>query len=203
MALGYYFSGHLFDSWRDEVRQIVPKPLSRLEPLRDLQWMAGVVASTRTMMGQRGKRMILVLDDGSAQVEVTVFSELIDKHNDRLKEDQLLILHAKVSNDEYSGGVRVVADSILDLQLAREARARALRIRMNGNADADALRRALHPFRATPENGFSGTPVEIILERDTASCTVRLGQDWRVRLPDSLFQQLADWTSPDDVEVTY
>ena len=203
IALGYYFSGHLFDSWRDEVRQIVPKPLSRLEPLRDLQWMAGVVASTRTMMGQRGKRMILVLDDGSAQVEVTVFSELIDKHNDRLKEDQLLILHAKVSNDDYSGGVRVVAESILDLQLAREARARALRIRMNGNADAEALRRALNPYRAAPENGFPGTPVEIILERDAASCTVRLGQDWRVRLPDSLFQQLADWTSPDDVEVTY
>ncbi len=203
LALGYYFSGHLFDSWRDEVRQIVPKPLARLEPSRDLQWLAGVVASARTMTGQRGKRMILVLDDGSAQVEVTVFSELLDQHADRLKEDQLLILHAKVTNDEYSGGMRVVADSILDLQLAREARARALRIRLNGNADAQALRRALNPFRAAPENGFPGTPVEVILEREGATCTVRLGQDWRVRLPDALFQQLADWTSPDAVEVTY
>lgn len=29
-ALGYYFSGHLFDAWRDEVRRIVPMQLARL-----------------------------------------------------------------------------------------------------------------------------------------------------------------------------
>ena len=40
-ALGYYFSGHLFDAWRDEVRRIVPMQLARLEPQRDLQWMCG------------------------------------------------------------------------------------------------------------------------------------------------------------------
>ncbi len=28
-ALGYYFSGHLFDAWRDEVRRIVPMTLAR------------------------------------------------------------------------------------------------------------------------------------------------------------------------------
>ncbi|SPU54070.1 DNA polymerase III subunit alpha [Bordetella trematum] len=40
-ALGYFFSGHLFDSWRDEVRRIVPMPLARLEPQRDCNGCAG------------------------------------------------------------------------------------------------------------------------------------------------------------------
>ena len=44
-ALGYYYSGHLFDAWRDEVRQIVPMQLARVEPQRDLQWMCGVPVS--------------------------------------------------------------------------------------------------------------------------------------------------------------
>jgi hypothetical protein len=104
--------------------------------------------------------LFVVLDDGSAQVEVSVYAEMMEQHRNRLREDQLLIVQAKVTNDEYSGGMRVVAEQIYDLQLAREARAKALRIRLNGNADAVMLKRVLNPFRAAPENGLPGTPVE-------------------------------------------
>ncbi len=203
IALGYFFSGHLFDAWRDEVRHFVSKPLSRLEPSRDPQWVAGVIAGTRTMMGRRGKMLFVILDDGSAQVEVAVYAELIDQHRNRLRDDQLLILQVKVSNDEYSGGMRIAAEQIYDLQLAREARAKSLRIRLNGNADAAMLKRVLNPFRASPENGFAGTPVEVIYENARARCTLRLGEGWRVRLSDTLVEQLTTWTSPSDVEVTY
>jgi DNA polymerase-3 subunit alpha len=203
IALGYFFSGHLFDAWREEVRHFVSKPLSRIEPSRDPQWVAGVIAGTRTMMGRRGKMLFVILDDGTAQVEVAVYSELIDHHRNRLRDDQLLILQVKVSNDEYSGGMRVAAEHIYDLQLAREARAKSLRIRLNGNADAAMLKRVLNPFRASPENGFAGTPVEVIYENARASCTLRLGEGWRVRLSDTLVEQLTTWTSASDVEVTY
>lgn len=203
IALGYFFSGHLFDAWREEVRHFVSKPLSRIEPSRDPQWVAGVIASTRTMMGRRGKMLFVMLDDGTAQVEVAVYAELIEQHRNRLRDDQLLILQVKVSNDEYSGGMRVAAEHIYDLQLAREARAKSLRIRLNGNADAAMLKRVLNPFRASPENGFAGTPVEVIYENARASCTLRLGDGWRVRLSDTLVEQLTTWTSASDVEVTY
>jgi DNA polymerase-3 subunit alpha len=203
LALGFFFSGHLFDAWRDEVRQFVSKPLSRVEPSRDLQWIAGVISSTRTMMGRRGKMLFVTLDDGSAQQEVAVYAEMIDQHRNRLREDQLLIVQAKITNDEYSGGLRVAAESIFDLQLAREARARTLRIRLNGNADAVILKRMLNPYRAAPENGFPGTPVELLYENKQAACTVRLGESWRVRLPDDLVTQLSTWVAPDDIEVTY
>lgn len=203
LALGYFFSGHLFDAWRDEVRQFVSKPLSRVEPSRDLQWIAGVICATRTMMGRRGKMLFVTLDDGSAQLEVAVYAEMIDQHRNRLKEDQLLIVQVKVSNDEYSGGMRVAADSIFDLQLAREARARTLRIRLNGNADAVTLKRILNPYRSAPENGFPGTPVELVYASKQAACVVRLGDAWRVRLPDELVTQLSSWVAPADIEVTY
>ena len=94
-ALGYYYSGHLFDAWRDEVRRIVPMQLARLEPQRDLQWMCGVLAGVRTMMTRRGKMVFAVLDDGTAQVEISVFNELYEKHRNRLREDQLIIVQGK------------------------------------------------------------------------------------------------------------
>src|SRR3546814_7367427 len=104
-------------------------------------------------------------------------------------------MHGKVSNDDYSGGLRVSAESVFDLQLAREARARSLRITLNGNADAARLRQMLNPFRAEPENGVPGVPVEVRLSRDEFQCVVRLGEDWRVRMADAMLDQLGDWRS--------
>jgi len=202
-ALGFYFSGHLFDHWRDEVRRIVPTQLARIEPQRDLQWMCGVLAGVRTMMTRRGKMVFAVLDDGTAQLEISVFNELYEKHRGRLREDQLLIVHGKVSNDDYSGGMRIVADDLYDLQLAREARAKSLRVKLNGQADAKRLYQLLNPFRAEPENGIPGVPVDIIYSRDNFQCTVRLGEEWRVRMADTLLDNLTAWANPDGVEVTY
>ncbi|NYT65777.1 DNA polymerase III subunit alpha [Alcaligenaceae bacterium] len=202
-ALGYCFSGHLFDAWRDEVRRFAPTPLARLEPSRSLQWFAGVLSSVRPQMTRRGRMLYAVLDDGSAQVEVAIFNELYELHRNRLKEDHLIIIHGKVSKDDYSGGMRVSADDVFDLQLAREDRARSLRITLDDKADADKLRQFLNPFRAEPENGVPGVPVEIRLRRDSFLCTVRLGEEWRVRMADTLLAQLNDWTAPDGVEINY
>jgi len=217
-ALGFFFSGHLFDAWKQEVRTLVNRPLSRLEPSRDKQWVAGVIAGVQTRTTKTGKKMSSVLlDDGSAQLELTIYAELADLHRQRLRDDQLLIAQVKVSNDEYSGGLRISVESIYDLQLAREARARALRIRLNGNADANKLKTLLAPYRVQQgakatthvdsNNGLSagsgGTPVEIIYETGQALCTLRLGDAWRVRLPDTLVEQLSSWTSPADVQVSY
>src|SRR5690554_1363837 len=109
-ALGFFFSGHLFDAWRDEVRRFAPTPLARLSPSRDQQWFAGVLGAMRPVMTRRGRMLYAVLDDGSAQIEVAVFNELYEQHRARLREDQLIIIHGKVSNDDYSGGLRISAD---------------------------------------------------------------------------------------------
>ncbi|PLC55453.1 DNA polymerase III subunit alpha [Pollutimonas nitritireducens] len=202
-ALGFFFSGHLFDAWRDEVRRFAPQPLARLEPSRSLQWFAGVLSSVRPKMTRRGRMLYALLDDGSAQVEVAIFNELYEQHRNRLKEDRLVIIQGKVSNDDYSGGLRVSAESVFDLQLAREARARSLRVTLNGSADAQRLRQLLNPFRAEPENGVPGIPVELRLKRNEFQCTVRLGEEWRVRMADTMLEQLAAWAEPDGVEINY
>ena len=204
-ALGFYFSGHLFDAWRDEVRRLVPVPLNKVQPQRDPQWMAGVLLAVRTQMTRRGKMVFAVLDDGTAQLEVSVFNELYDANRALLREDQLLIVQGKVSNDEYSGGMRIVAESVFDLERARAARARVLRITLNGNANAQRLRDVLEPFRAPqqPDGETQGTPVEVVYQSSQAWCTVRLGNDWRVRVPDSLLAALADWAGDPAVQLEY
>ena len=204
-ALGFYFSGHLFDAWRDEVRRFAPVPLVRLQPSRSSQWFAGVLSALRPKMTRRGKMLYAMLDDGSAQYEVAIFNELYEQHRNRLKEDRLVIMQGRVSNDEFSGGFRISADVIYDLQLAREARAQCLRIRLAAcpYVDTETLKRLFNPFRAEPENGVPGVPVELTLQRGSFECSLRLGSEWRVRMADTLLEQLNELAGADAVDVAY
>src|SRR5690606_31463034 len=97
--------------------------LAQLQPSREPQWFAGMLSDVRGQLTRRGRMAFVVLDDGTAQVEVSVFNELFEAHRARLREDELLIVQGRVSNDEYSGGMRIVADALYDLQMAREAKA--------------------------------------------------------------------------------
>ena len=99
-------------------------------------------------MTRRGRMMAVVLDDGGAQVEVSVFNELFEKHRDKLKEDALLVVQGKVQRDEFIGGLRVTAEDLFDLAGLRARYAARLRLDMNGQADARRLMELLAPFRA-------------------------------------------------------
>lgn len=201
VALGFFFSGHMFDAWRQEVRRVVPRSLSQVSPSRDPQWLAGTIATVRTQMTRRGKMMFATIDDGTAQVEVALFNELYEANRHRLREDSLLVISGRVSLDEYSGGLRVSVDEIFDLEALREARARALKIHLNGNADAQKLEAILGPYRVV--DGAGGMPVDICYETGNAACTVRLGQGWRVRVPDDLISKLGEWVDLGGVEIDY
>src|SRR5690625_943349 len=202
-ALGFFFSDHLFNIWKDEVRQFIPTALADLSPAHDMQWFAGVLNEIRSVRTRRGRMLYAVLDDGSAQVEVAIFSELAERLRGQLKADQLVIIHGKVQEDNYSGGLRLTAEAVYDLQQAREARARCLHLTVNGGADARELYRLLNPYRAEPENDLPGLPVEISLQRTAYQCTIRLGENWRVRVPDVMLSHLAQWTGPDAVRIRY
>ncbi|MBV2180354.1 MAG: DNA polymerase III subunit alpha [Castellaniella sp.] len=198
-ALGFYFSGHLFDAWRDEIRRVAPTPLARLAPARGQQWLAGVLAAVRVRMTRRGKMLYALLDDGSAQIEVAIFNELFEQYRNSLKEDRPLVIQGRVSHDEYSGGLRVSADDLYDLQRIRETRARSLRLSVPDAVEPVRLQALLAPWRSAE----SGVPVELRLRRPDFSCLLRLGDEWRVRMDDALIAGARQWLSYDQVEVNY
>jgi DNA polymerase-3 subunit alpha len=198
-ALGYYFSGHPFTSYLAEVSGFAKRQLDSLEPARDLQMLAGIVVSLRTQMTRRGKMLILLLDDATAQVEVVIFNELYEQNRHLLKDDALLIIEGKVNRDDYSGGLRVTAERIYDLAGARTRFAQGLRLACNGQSSGHKLSELLAPYKV--EEG--GCPVWVDYRNPQASCCVRLGEDWRVRLDDRLIESLADWLKPEAVNVVY
>jgi DNA polymerase-3 subunit alpha len=198
VALGFTLSGHLFSVYERELAGFPRTPLARLATAGERVWVAGIVASARVQMTRRGRMMVVVLDDGSAQLELTVFNELFEQHRDKLKEDALLIVQGKLQRDEFIGGLRLTADDLHDLGSLRGRYASRLRIEVNGQADAKRLMEALAPYRAE-----GACPVVVHYENGEASCDVALGESWRVRPDTRLIGELSAWLAPERVQVVY
>jgi len=200
-ALGFCLSGHLFSVHAAELAAFPRTPLAKLQASEHRVWIAGIVNSARVQMTRRGRMMVVVLDDGTAQAEITVFNELFEKHRDKLKEDSLLVVSGTVRNDEFSGGMRVTAEDLLDLAAMRERYAARIRLSMNGQADARKLQALLAPYRAG--SGAGACSVVIQYETGGASCEVTLGESWKVKPDEQLLASLGEWLTPENVRVVY
>jgi DNA polymerase-3 subunit alpha len=201
-ALGFFLSGHPYNEVRAELSAFIRRPLASLEPQKEPVLLAGIVTATRTQMTRRGKMIVVTLDDGTAQVEMTVFNELYDAERAKIREDEPLIVEGKVSRDDFSGGLRVNADKLLTLAEARGRYAKALRVALNGKVSpggtaAEKLRVLLAPYRNGP------CPVRVRYRNAQAECELPLGESWRVRLDDELLAGLQQWLQAENVEVVY
>ena len=205
IAIGFFLSGHPFNSFRKEVRRFVSRTLAKLEPSRELSLLAGVVMEVRAKMTARGKIAFVTIDDGSQPRELTVYSELFDKERGKIVVDEVLVVEAKVSNDEFSGGFRIVVERLLTLGEARARFGKGLQIRLNGEvaesggalAAVDRLQSLLSPFRD------GGCPVRVRYRNAEAEAELPLGQGWRVRPEDALLEGLREWLAAEAVEVMY
>jgi DNA polymerase-3 subunit alpha len=205
-ALGFYLSGHPFNSYAQEFSRFARRKLAQLESSRDPTVVAGLVVSSRVQMTRRGKMAFVVLDDGTAQIEVSVFNELFDASRNKLREDEVLVIEGRAQFDDYSNSMRVVAETLLTAGEARARFARRLELRVNGevaeaggaHAACARLRALLEPFRAE-----GGCRVRLHYSTAQALAPLDFGDHWRVRLDDALFDGLRDWLPASAVGVTY
>jgi len=216
-SLGFYLSGHPFSAYRAEVGRFVRGSLKSLQPgangdyQQKSQLIAGVVESVRIQRTQSGRMVILNLSDGSAAQEVTVYNEVFDQYRELCREDNLLVIEAKVRTVRRAAAgeegdvsfMRIIADRIYDLAGARGQFARAIRLSINGEASSSGaaaaarLKNLLAPYRK------GGCAVSVCYDNGAASCEMRLGEDWRVRPDDALMQSLREWLRPENVQVIY
>ena len=198
-ALGFYLSGHLFTIYERELARFPRTPLAKLVPA-DKIWMAGIVVGRRAPLSPRGRKIVVLLDDAPPPGGISGLNELFERHREKLKEDALLIVCGKVQDDQFSGGLRVLAEDLLDLEALRARYAARLKISMNGGADAKRLQQVLAPYRA---NGNGACQVVVSYGNGAAACDVVLGEGWRVRPDSKLIADLGDWLKPENVELVF
>ena len=197
-ALGFCFSGHLFESYKEEIRRFVSTPLNRIIPGKEPVWIAGVVSESRAQMTKRGMMRIVALDDGTAKLEITVFSELWERYRNVIKVDEPLIVCARIENDDFSGGYRGAAAEILTLGEARTRFSLGILVKVNGSP-LDSLRELLSPWRAPKQ----GCPIFLRMQRNGAECDIALPEDWKVKPEEELIRSLGKHFDKGAVQVLY
>jgi DNA polymerase-3 subunit alpha len=197
-ALGLYLSGHLFSAYEKEVRQFIRTKLSGLEPSREPRILTGMISGMRTQMTQRGKLVVVTLDDGTAVVEVSVYNDLYEPNRHMFKDDELLIVQGKVSEDRFNGGLRISAEKVLDLGGARIQHGKRMIMSLKDKVDLSVLKDVLTPYREQ-----QGLPFVLRYPHPEAECEVMLGDSWRVVPSDALQIQLATMDGSQHVAVDY
>jgi DNA polymerase III subunit alpha len=209
-AVGFYLSGHLFDAVEREVRLFAKRKIDDLIDSREPQLLAGIVSDLRIINGQRGKLAIFKLDDKSAVMEATADEAMINANRHLLKDDELVIVMAKMQADRFSGGYRLSIQQVWDLPSARCRFGKFLRVAVNGRAPEVAkLVKAFPPQRELTEQGelLRGLPVRLKLERKAdnvaASAELSLGEQAKFFPSDAA---LSSWIAQADqgkAEIVY
>ena len=209
-AVGFYLSGHLFDAVEREVRLFAKRKIDDLIDSREPQLLAGIVSDLRIINGQRGKLAIFKLDDKSAVMEATADEAMINANRHLLKDDELVIVMAKMQPDRFSGGYRLSIQQVWDLPSARCRFGKFLRVAVNGRAPEVAkLVKAFPPQREMTEQGelLRGLPVRFKLERKVdnvaASAELLLGDQAKFFPSDAA---LSSWIAQADqgkAEIVY
>lgn len=208
-GLGYYFSGHPYDTFAPELRRFIRTRLNQLFPQREPQLIAGIIHSIRVQMTRRGRMAIINLDDGKARIEVMIFNELFDANREWLKEDQLLIVEAKIGsrsyNDEESDELRISAEKLYDFAGIRARFAKKLLIRCNQASlnPVSALKTLLTPFSGQNSPNQTNCPVTLAYQNQSATGELELGPNWRINLRDDLLCALHTHFNPENVEIVY
>ena len=187
-VIGFYLSGHPFGPYAQEVRQIAPTKLGRLKP-QDSVRLAGFVTAVRTMMGKRGKIAFVSLEDLSGQIEIMVSGHTLENCADYLKSDQVLIIESKVSRDDYGGGdgLRIMANQVMTLQMARERYARSLSLALAPGHDIERLAAILTAHRL-PDTAH--IPLQLSYSNGKASGKLKIAPKWMVTPSTALFEEL-------------
>jgi DNA polymerase-3 subunit alpha len=201
-TLGLYLTGHPFDEYEREVRRFVRSPIADLKPSKSPQRVAGLVVAQRTMKTRTGSTMCFItLDDRSARIEATLFSEAFFENRELLQSDQVIIVEGAVSHDDYSGQLKMRVNSVMDVASARRQFSQGLRLELGAdqlqNGLLDKLDSTLRPFRG------EGSPVWIDYRSEQATTRIELGQNWRVQPSDDLLLELKYLVGDQSVELVY
>lgn len=203
-TLGLYLTGHPINQYSSELHRYTSGRLCDLHPTsRDtVTTAAGLVIAARSMVTKRGNKMgIFTLDDRSGRLDVTLFSEALEKYEELMQKDRILVVSGQVSFDDFSGGLKMSARELLDINDARERFARAIRISLDEQRIDDRffprLCEILEPARA------GVCPVQVNYRRPGSRVRLTLGTEWRVTPTDQLIDDLRVLLGRERVELVF
>jgi DNA polymerase-3 subunit alpha len=199
-TLGLYLTGHPIDEYESELKKMFPHRIANLRSGKDSLTISGMIVAMRILKNKRGDNFaFLTLDDKSGRIEISVWAEKFNAYRDILVKDALLVIKGVISEDDFTGGLKMVAESIQSIYQARCSKLLCLELLVSeGNTDwVDKFRSTINRYR----NG--NCSVFVNYEQEHARCALKLGSDWKVQPQDGLLIALREQFGEKSVILRY
>ncbi|MCI0400656.1 MAG: DNA polymerase III subunit alpha [Gammaproteobacteria bacterium] len=201
-TLGLYLTGHPIDRYEAELGAITTSRLVELKLMPNHNVVvAGLVMALRTRNSRRGRIAFVSLDDRTARMELTVYSDVFQQYRNLLVKDRLLVIEGSVGVNDDSGHYSITANKIYDIDQARATFAKCLLIRIQADSADNGIIRELKDILTPFKEGRC--PVSIHYLNSRAEADVRLGEQWRVILTDELLEALKTSFGEHSIHVEY
>jgi DNA polymerase-3 subunit alpha len=211
-ALGLYLTGHPFDAVRADAMVFVDGKLGDIvaEPApqnssgeRDYAQrgrevtVAGLIVDLR----KRGNRVSVVLDDDTARMEVSLFSEAFQEYRHLLVKDEIVVIGGALRYDDFLGSWTVNVKTVTQIDRVIESRAKTMVLNLAPNGQGEALLIKLHDLLLPYREGSCDVSVQYI--GDQASARLSLGPEWAVRPSRELRDKLRELLGNQNVRMLY
>ena len=199
-TLGLYLTGHPIDEYESELKKMFPHRIANLRSGKDSLTISGMIVAMRILKNKRGDNFaFLTLDDKSGRIEISVWAEKFNAYRDILVKDALLVIKGVISEDDFTGGLKMVAESIQSIYQARCSKLLCLELLVSeGSTDwVDKFRSTINGYR----NG--NCSVFVNYEQENARCALKLGSDWKVQPQDGLLIALREQFGEKSVILRY
>jgi len=211
-SLGLYLTGHPFDAVRNDARYLADGKLGDItaEPApqgtkgqrnyaqarRDAT-VAGLIVDVR----KRGNRVSVVLDDDTARMEVSLFSEAFQEFRHLLVKDEIVVVTGSLRYDDFIGSWTVNVKNVLQIDRVIESRAKSMVLSLAPNGQGENLLIRLHDLLLPFREGNCDVSVRYI--GDNAAARLSLGPEWAVRPSRELRDKLTELLGNNNVRLLY
>ncbi|MGE8480570.1 MAG: DNA polymerase III subunit alpha, partial [Pseudomonas shirazensis] len=200
-TLGLYLTGHPIDEYEGEIRRFARQRIIDLKPSREVQTVAGMIIALRVMKNKKGDKMgFVTLDDRSGRIEASLFADSFMAAQALLQNDAMVVVEGEVSNDDFSGGLRLRVKQVMTMEDARTRLAESLRLKVAHDALKGDRLRWLGEL-ITRHRG--GCPITLEYTGNDAKAMLQFGNDWAIDPADGLIQALRDQFGRENVFLQY
>ena len=184
-ALGYYFSGSLFNEYKDLVVKLDIDPLSKYsldnEEMQEIVNMrtrdktkvlvCGVINYIGSRPLKKGGKMYFVnIEDATGSLEFVLYNDEYEKYKNLVKEDGLVFIDGELIYDQFRTEIKIIAKKISTLDEILKELVMNLTLQIDDKFDLEQLR---------PTLGENGAKITVYYTNAKAKCKLSLGEQYK------------------------
>lgn len=197
--LGVYVSDHPLKGLEKQLKNQTDATLTQLKDMREgeVKWVGGIIAELARKQTKKGDVMaVLTLEDMESAAEVVVFPAVLEKGRDLIKKDGIILLRARIDQNDYRGRFGDEGEGQLKLAALevkaldrREDAERPVTIYLSMDRFSDKLLTRLKEILTTHAGG---SPVVLKVRGKNSETVLELGQGFKVKRANGLFADIKE-----------